>query len=310
MTDQAKYIWFNGKVINWNDAQVHVMSHALHYGTSVFEGIKCYKTKDGPIIFRLKDHIDRLFESANKYKIEIPFEKSDLYFACIDVVNKNKLENCYIRPVVFYGYDTLGVHPKNCPVSVAIASFYWGAYLGDSGLTNGVRVKISPIKKYSNDSFISTAKASGQYLNSLLAVQDARSDGFDEAILTNHENNVSEGSGQNIFFVKNNIIYTNDEDSCILMGITRESILTIAEKLKIPFKIIKFKTTDLLNADEVFFTGTATEVTPVIEIDRHTVSDGRPGKLTEMLREYYLNIVKGENLLYNNWLTKINTVNS
>ena len=209
MADQAKYIWFNGKIVPWADAQIHVMSHVLHYGSGVFEGIKCYATDNGPAIFRLDDHIARLFESAIKYGIQIPFTEYDIIKASTEIVKINGYENCYIRPIAFYGYDTLGVHPKDCPVEVAVASFFWGAYLGDDGLTNGVNITVSPWKKISLDAFPPSAKASGQYMNSMLAVQDARDRGYDEALLLNQQGHIAEGSGQNIFIVKDNIIYTN-----------------------------------------------------------------------------------------------------
>ena len=227
MSDQSKYIWFNGKIVPWENAQIHVMSHVIHYGSGVFEGIKCYSTNKGPAIFKLNEHIDRLFSSALKYGIKIPYSKRSLIKACIEIVNKNKFNDCYIRPIAFYGYDTLGVHPKNCPVEVAISSFYWGAYLGEEGLISGVNITISPWKRLSTESFPTSAKASGQYMNSMLAVQDAREKGFDEALLLNHKGFIAEGSGQNIFIVKNNTIFTNDHKSSILMGITRESIIDI-----------------------------------------------------------------------------------
>ena len=221
MPDQSKLIWFNGSIVAWQEAQIHVMSHVIHYGSGVWEGIKCYKTEEGPSIFRLNDHIKRLYNSANNYGINIPYSPNQLKKACTDIVEVNKLDSCYIRPIAFYGFDTLGVHPKDCPVEVAIGSFYWGAYLGDEGIQNGVKVTISPWKRLSLDAFPSSTKASGHYLNSLLAVQDARKRGFDEAILLNANGLVSEGSGQNIFVIKNNEIFTNGEQASILMGITR-----------------------------------------------------------------------------------------
>ena len=177
MADQSKFIWFNGKIIPWDDARIHVMSHVLHYGSGVFEGIKCYLTENGPAIFRLEDHINRLIKSGKKYGMQIPFNEKDLIKACVETVQCNGFESCYIRPIAFYGYDTLGVHPKDCPIEVAVASFFWGAYLGDAGLENGVNITISPWKKLSLDAFPPSAKASGQYLNSMLAVQDARKRG-------------------------------------------------------------------------------------------------------------------------------------
>ena len=193
MSDQSKYIWFNGEIIPWEDAKIHVMSHVLHYGSGVFEGIKCYTTDEGPAIFRLGDHIHRLIQSGEKYGMQIPYKQDVLTQACVNIVNANHFENCYIRPIAFYGYDTLGVDPKDCPVEVAIASFFWGAYLGEEGLINGVDITISPWKRISLEAFPPSAKASGQYLNSMLAVQEARNRGYDEALLLNQDGFIAEG---------------------------------------------------------------------------------------------------------------------
>ena len=306
MADKSQHIWFNGKIIPWDDARVHVMSHIIHYGSGVFEGIKCYNTDSGGAIFRLDDHINRLFESASVYNMEIPFSKQDIITGCIEVTNENSLSECYIRPIAFYGYDTLGVHPKDCPVEVAIASFYWGAYLGDEGILNGVRLTVSPWRKYSYKSMPSTAKASGQYMNSLLAVSDARSRGFDEALLLNEEGNIAEGSGQNIFYVKDGELFTNDEKSSILMGITRESIIEIASDIGIKTNITELTLEDTLKADEAFFSGTASEVTPIKSIDDKSIADGNPGDITLQLRKMYLDIVQAKNERYNKWLSFIN----
>ena len=306
MADQSKYIWFNGKILPWEKAKIHVMSHVLHYGSGVFEGIKCYLTDKGPAIFKLSEHIDRLFLSAKKYKMEIPFKKESLMQACIDTVHLNQFDECYIRPIAFYGYDTLGVHPKQCPVEVAIASFYWGAYLGDEGITNGVNITISPWKRLSLESFPSSAKASGQYMNSMLAVQDARKNGFDEALLLNQNDFIAEGSGQNIFIVKDDIIYTNDEESSILMGITRESIIKICEDLNKKVVITNLTKNMLFNADEAFFTGSASEVTPISTVDKKPIKNGKPGKITLELKDIYHNIIHGKNSRYLDWLTFVN----
>ena len=308
MSDQAKYIWFNGEIVPWENAKTHVMSHVLHYGSGVFEGIKCYDTPKGPAIFRLDSHIERLFESAKKYGIYIPFKNQDLIDACIDTVLVNKFKNCYIRPIAFYGYDTLGVDPKNCPVEVAVASFYWGAYLGDDGINNGVNITISPWKRISLESFPPSAKASGQYMNSMLAVQEARSRGYDEALLLNHDGNIAEGSGQNIFIVKNNTIFTNDYHSSILMGITRESIIRLCKDLNYTVKITNITKDMLMEADEAFFTGSATEVTPISTIDDTLIANGKPGPVTLELKEIYLNIIHGKHERYEEWLTYIDHV--
>ena len=307
MADQSKFIWFNGKIIPWDDARIHVMSHVLHYGSGVFEGIKCYPTDKGPAIFRLEDHISRLIESGKKYGIQIPFTEKDLIEACVETVHLNGFESCYIRPIAFYGYDTLGVHPKGCPVEVAVASFYWGAYLGDEGLINGVNIVISPWKRLSLDAFPPSAKASGQYLNSMLAVQDARKRGYDEGLLLNQQGYIAEGSGQNIFIVKNGIIYTNDVNASILVGITRSSIIQISRDLNYTVKITDLTEEMLSSADEAFFTGSATEVTPIATVNDSPIGNGKPGTITLELKEIYSRIVHGKEGSYNNWLTFVNS---
>ena len=307
MSDQSKYIWFNGKIIPWDDAKIHVMSHVLHYGSGVFEGIKCYVTKDGPAIFRLDDHIHRLFESANKYQIQIPFTEVDIIDASVETVHINGFKSCYIRPIAFYGYDTLGVHPKDCPVEVAVASFFWGAYLGDEGLENGVNIVISPWKRLSLDAFPSSAKASGQYMNSMLAVQDARNRGYDEALLLNQQGYIAEGSGQNIFIIKDEKIYTNGINASILMGITRSSIIQICKNLDYLVEITDLTEEMLLSADEAFFTGSATEVTPISSVNDKPVGSGKPGRITLKLKNLYSRIVQGKEPSYKDWLTLVNT---
>ncbi len=306
MADQSKFIWFNGNIVPWNDAKIHVMSHVLHYGSGVFEGIKCYAAEEGPAIFRLDDHIHRLFESANKYQIQIPFSVDDIINATIETVRINGFESCYIRPIAFYGYDTLGVHPKDCPVEVAVASFFWGAYLGDEGLENGVDIVISPWKRLSLDAFPPSAKASGQYMNSMLAVQDARNRGYDEALLLNQQGYIAEGSGQNIFIVKDDQIYTNGINASILMGITRSTIIQICKNLDYSVEITDLTEEMLLSADEAFFTGSATEVTPIASVNDKPVGSGKPGKITLKLKNMYSRIVQGKESHYNDWLTFVN----
>jgi|TARA_B110000263_G_scaffold247779_1_gene261320 branched-chain amino acid aminotransferase len=305
MADQSKFIWFNGEIIPWEDANIHVMSHVLHYGSAVFEGIKCYNSENGPAIFRLEDHIKRLFISGEKYGLVIPYTVNELTKACVEIVAVNDFENCYIRPIAFYGYDTLGVHPKDCPVEVAIASFFWGAYLGEDGVQNGVNITVSPWKRLSLEAFPTSAKASGQYLNSMLAVQDARERGYDEALLLNQNGNIAEGSGQNIFIVKDNKVITNGENASILMGITRETIIQLSKDMGIEVQIIDITQEMLLNADEAFFTGTASEITPIASIDDVPFGDGTPGQITLQLKEKYLNIIHGRDSQYKNWLTLI-----
>lgn len=310
MTDKSKYIWFNGGIIPWEDAKIHVMSHVLHYGSGVFEGIKCYSTDEGPAIFRLEDHIQRLFESAEKYGMNIPYSLDELTQASVDIVAANHYENCYIRPIAFFGYDTLGVHPKDCPVEVAVASFFWGAYLGEEGLVNGVNITVSPWKRLSLDAFPPSAKASGQYLNSMVAVQEARERGFDEALLLNQDGNIAEGSGQNIFLIKDGTVFTNGENASILMGITRESVIKLCKDSNIKIMVTDLTQEMLKNADEAFFTGTASEITPIASVDDLPIGNGAPGKITLRLKEKYLKIIHGRDNQYSNWLTLIKHENA
>jgi len=310
MSDQSKLIWFNGKIVPWEEAQIHVMSHVLHYGSGVFEGIKCYSTQNGPVIFRLDDHIKRLFESGEKYGIIIPYSANEIIKACLDIVKLNGYENCYIRPIAFYGYDTLGVHPKECPVEVAVASFFWGAYLGEDGLANGVNITVSPWKRLSLESFPSSTKASGQYLNSMLAVQDARKRGYDEALLLNQDGFVAEGSGQNIFIIKDNKVITNGENASILMGITRDTIIQLCHDLEIDIQIMDITHEILLNADEAFFTGTASEITPISSVDDSSIGNGKPGEITLKLKNLYLDIIHGKMSQYTHWLSPIQCANN
>jgi len=301
----APRIWMDGVLLPWAEATTHVMSHALHYGSGVFEGIKCYYTDDGPAIFRLEDHIQRLIDSARLYNMKIPYQLRELVQASVEVVKANELESAYIRPIAFHGYESLGVRAKGCPIHVAIACFNWGAYLGEEGLAKGVRITVSPWKKFSPSSFPSIAKGCGQYLNSMLAVNDAHKRDFDEALLLNMDGNIAEGSGQNLFIVKDGFLFTNDEKASILLGITRDTVIKIAADLGISVKIDDLTIDQLLDADEAFFTGTASEVTPIKELDGQTIGDGKPGKLTVQLRALYFDIVKGKNSEYRRWLTYV-----
>ena len=309
MSNHCNLIWHNGNVVPFQDATINVMSHALHYGSGVFEGIKCYSTPNGPGIFKLDQHIARLFESAKIYNMHIPYTPEELSQACLDLIAKNKIDSGYIRPIAFYDYDTLGVHPKECPISVSIGIFDWGSYLGEGALENGVRVTISPWRKFHSTSFPTVAKASGQYLNSLLAVQDAKAKGFDEALLLNQEGTIAEGAGQNIFMVKNGELFTNAEDSSILMGITRETLIYLAAEMDITVHIGKLSLGQLFNADEVFFCGTASEVTPICEVDSRIIGNGKSGPLTQKIQKIYIDIVHGKIDKYSHWLTFVENLN-
>ena len=305
MSNHCKKIWFNGKMVEWEKATTHVMSHGLHYGSGVFEGIKCYETASGPAIFRLKEHIERFFTSARIYRMPLPFTEDEMVKGCLAVISQNGVTSGYIRPVAFYGYDTLGVHPKECPVVVSIAAFEWGAYLGQDALEKGVRVTVSPWRKFHSSSFPTVAKANGQYLNSLLAVQDAKTKGYDEALLLNQEGTIAEGAGQNIFLVKNGKLYTNEEDSSILMGITRETMIQLARDQGFEVRIGRLSTGQLFSADEAFFTGTASEVTPIREVDQRLIGGGKPGPVTQKLQALYLDVIHGHRPEYRSWLTLV-----
>lgn len=305
MSNYSKNIWFNGDIVPFNEAKIHVLSHCLHYGTGVFEGIKCYGTPKGPAVFRLREHMERLINSGCNYNMKIPYSVEDLCKGTLDLIEANDLTNSYIRPIAYYGYDTLGVHPKDCPVEVAIGTLDWGAYVGKDALKKGAHITMSPWKKYQSKSFPASTKSSGTYLNSLLAVQDAKSRGFDEALLLNLDGTIAEGSGQNFFIIKDGIFHTNDKNANILMGITRETVLTLIKDLGMEYKIADITEDDLYNADEAFFTGSASEVTPIRKIDDHAFSEGKAGELTLKIQDLYYNIVRGENMKYESWLTYV-----
>ncbi len=296
-------IWMNGKIIDWNDAKVHVLSHALHYGSGVFEGIRCYKTDKGSFIFRLDEHIKRMYNSAKLYLMEIPFEPREMKDAVKDVIRANKLEACYIRPLAFYGYSTLGVHPRQCPVECIVAAWPWGTYLGEDALEQGIRCTFTSWAKIHPKMMpVSSAKAVGQYLNAMLAVMDAHSKDFDEAIMLDNYGYVSEGPGENIFIVRDNVLYTPGLESSILPGITRDAIITIASDLgyKVCEKIVTRE--EVMSADEAFFSGTAAEVTPIRETDGRIIGEGRRGAVTTEIQRKFFDIVNARDNAYMHWL--------
>src|SRR6185369_1126066 len=284
-------IWFNGKLVPWGEAKVHVLSHALQYGTGVFEGMKSYPTDDGPAIFRLDAHLERFYKSAELYDLAIPYTQDALADACLEVVRANHLEASYLRPIAFFDAATLSVWTKECPVTVAIAALPTGKYLANADA--GVRVTVSPVRKFDNSAIPAWAKACGQYINSARAVNDAQRRGFDEALLLNSQGLVAEGSGENLFLVKDGAIVTNDKDASILMGVTRASVLEIARDLEIGTRVQPISVEDLMTADELFFTGTAVEVTAIREIDGHVVSGGKPGPVTRRIQETFNQAVRG-----------------
>ena len=294
-------IWFNGKLVPWGDAKVHVLAHGLQYGTGVFEGMKSYPTADGPAIFRLNAHLERFYKSAELYDLAIPYTPDTLAEASLEVVRANKLEAAYLRPVAFFDAGTLSVWTKECPVTVAIAAVPTGTYLANADA--GVRVTISPVRKFDNSAIPAWAKACGQYINSARAVNDAQRRGFDEALLLNSQGLVAEGSGENLFVVKHGGIVTNDKDASILMGITRASILEIAKDLGIQATVAPISVEDVLGADELFFTGTAVEVTAIREVDGRVMSGGKPGPVTRRIQDTFNQAVRGQLPQYRHWLS-------
>ena len=283
-------IWMNGELIDWDDAKVHVGSHGLHYGTGVFEGIRCYDTPQGPAIFRLDDHLERLLNSAKLLYMEMPFTAKELRTASMDIVCANGLPSCYLRPLAFYGYGELGVAARDNPIDVVIMSWPWGTYLGDDGLRNGIRAKVSSWERVGPNVIPHVAKATGVYLNSMLAVTEANRAGYEEAIMLTHDGYVADGSGENIFTVKDGVLYTPDLAAGILQGITRNTIIQIAQDLGYTVVEKNLIRSDLHIADEVFMCGTAAEVTPIREIDDIEIG---VGEVTKAIQKAYLDTVNG-----------------
>jgi len=294
----------DGEFVDWDKANVHILTHTLHYGLGMFEGIRCYKTIKGSAIFRLDEHVDRLFASSHIFNIEIPYSKDDIRQAIIKTVKINKLRECYIRPLVYIGYGAMGLYPKGNPISVAVAVWPWGAYLGDEGLEKGIKIKVSSFTRHHVNSSMTRAKVCGYYVNSQIAKKEAIACGYDEALLLDSEGYVSEGSGENIFIVRNGRIKTTPLTT-ILEGITRDSIIRIARDNRIPVEEERFTRDEIYIADEAFFTGTAAEVTPIREIDGRKIGVGSRGKVTRKLQSIFFDIVKGRNRKYESWLTRI-----
>ncbi|RLG14470.1 MAG: branched chain amino acid aminotransferase [Candidatus Nanohalarchaeota archaeon] len=288
-------IWINGKTVNWEDAKIHVLSHALHYGTSVFEGIRCYSTKKGSAIFRLKEHIDRLFDSAKIYRMDdINYSKQDIIDACIETIKVNNLKSAYIRPIIFKGYGGLAVIAKESKTEISIAAWPWGDYLGEAS-QKGLNVKVSSWQKLAQNTMPCLAKAGSNYMNSQLAVMEVAADGYDEAILLDSNGFVSEGSGENIFLVKNNIIYTPSISSSILNGITRKTVIDIAKNLGYKIKEERIPREMLYIADELFFTGTAAEISAITCVDKIKINNGTIGPITKQIKDtFYKHLEEGE----------------
>ena len=302
---KVECIWMDGEFVPWDSAQVHITAHCLHYGTGVFEGVRSYETENGTAVFRLDAHMKRFKNSAAIYQIDIPHSVEDLQHATLELVARNKLVNAYIRPIAFNGVYSLDVWPRDCPVVVAIAAWPRGEYLGQEGLKGGVRVMISSVRRFHSSMIPTAGKACGQYVNSVLAVQEAQKKGFDEAILLNQEGNVAEGSGENLFIVKDATLITNDADQSILMGITREAIIQIARDKSIPVDIRSISVEDLMSADELFFSGTAVEVTPIRGVEDKVIGDGARGPITESIQTTFFDTVHGRAAEYSRWLSYI-----
>ena len=304
MDDRDGVIWFNGDFVPWREATVHVLTHTLHYGMGVFEGVRAYHTKQGTAIFRLRDHTDRLFRSAHIMQMEIPWDKDTINNACRESVSRNGLGSAYIRPIVFYGSEGMGLRADNLKVHVAIAAWDWGTYLGSDGLEKGIRVRTSSFTRHHVNISMCKAKANGHYINSMLALQEALECGFDEALLLDNEGYVTEGSGENIFIVRNGIIYTPEMTSA-LEGITRDTIITLAREAGCTVQEKRFTRDEVYIADEAFFTGTAAEVTPVRELDNRCIGNGSKGPVTDKLQGLFFQQVQGERAEHPEWLDYI-----
>jgi branched-chain amino acid aminotransferase len=300
--DRDGYIWLDGNIIPWRDAKVHVLTHTLHYGMGVFEGLRAYETDEGPAIFRLEAHTDRLFNSAKILNMSIPFSKDELNVAHQEIVAKNKLSSAYIRPMCFYGSEGMGLRADGLRTHVMIAAWEWGTYLGDDGLAKGIRIKTSSFTRHHVNVSMCKAKANGNYMNSMLALQEALQDGYDEAMLLDVDGFVAEGSGENIFVVRNGTIYTPDLTSA-LDGITRNTIFVLAKEVGLDIVEKRITRDEVYIADEVFFTGSAAEVTPIREVDNRIIGNGSRGPITEKLQTMYFDVVKGKSPAHQSWLT-------
>ncbi|WP_370583286.1 branched-chain amino acid transaminase [Methylophilus sp. QUAN] len=305
MADRDGVIWYDGKMVNWRDATTHVLTHTLHYGMGVFEGVRAYKTDKGTAIFRLKEHTDRLFRSAHILGMKMPFDKETISEAQKAAVRENNLESAYLRPMAFYGAEAMGISAKTLSTHVIVGAWSWGAYMGEEAITKGIRVKTSSFARHHVNITMCKAKANGNYMNSILAHQEAAQDGYQEALLLDVDGFVAEGSGENIFIIRNGKLYTPDLTSA-LEGITRDTIIHLA-KVELGLEVIEKRITrdEVYSADEAFFTGTAAEVTPIRELDNRAIGAGTRGPITEKLQSLYFDVVKGKNAKYAHWLTLV-----
>jgi branched-chain amino acid aminotransferase len=304
MLQATEKIWMDGKFVDWQQANVHVLTHSLHYGLAAFEGIRCYKGRSGSAIFRLTEHVDRLFESAHIAMMKIPFEKKQIADAIVETVRVNRLAACYIRPLVFIGHGMMGVYPGDNPIRVAIAAWPWGTYLGEEALAKGIRAKVSSFARHHVNVSMTRAKLSGHYINSILAKCEVKDAGYDEAILLDPDGYVAEGTGENVFIVRHGRLLTTPLTS-ILEGITRNTIMELARERNIPVVEERFTRDALYTAEEMFLTGTAAEVTPVREVDGRRIGRGTPGPITQDLQKAFFAIVGGDDASHAGWLTRV-----
>lgn len=304
MADRDGFIWFDGKLVPWREATTHVLTHSLHYGLSVFEGVRAYKTDTGTAIFRLKEHTDRLFTSAHIYMMKIPFDKATINEAQKEVVRANKLESCYLRPIAFYGSEKMGISTRGATVHVAIAAWPWGAYLGEDGLERGIRVKTSSFARHHVNVTMPRAKLASTYANSILANLEATQDGYDEAMLLDTEGFVAEGAGENLFIVKDGVII-EPEIASALTGITRSTVHTLAKDLGLEVRTRRLTRDDIYIADEAFFTGTAAEVTPIRELDNRQIGSGSRGPITQKIQARFFDLVNGRLPEHKDWLAYV-----
>ena len=305
MADRDGWIWYDGKLVPWREATTHVLTHTLHYGMGVFEGVRCYKTVDGPAIFRLSDHTDRLANSARIFGMKLPYSKAELEEAQKECVRRNGLESCYIRPIAFYGSKAMGVAAKSNPVHVAIGAWPWGAYLGADGIEKGIRVKTSSFTHHHPNITMCKAKAVGNYPVSILANQEVTHDGYEEAMLLDSEGYLCQGSGENVFIVRGGELHTPDLAGGALEGITRATIIEFARELGIPVHERRITRDEVYVADEAFFTGTAAEVTPIREYDQRPIGAGSRGPVTAKLQSLFFETVNGRNAAKKHWLSKV-----
>jgi branched-chain amino acid aminotransferase len=304
MLQATEKIWMNGAFVKWDDARVHILTHSLHYGTGVFEGIRCYKADAGSAVFRLQEHVDRLFDSAHILQMEIPFTREVVNEAILETIRVNKIDACYIRPLAYIGYGAMGIFPKENPVELSIAVWPWGSYLGEEGLKNGIRVKISSFNRPHVNATMVRSKTTANYANSLLAKREALKDGYDEAMLLDTDGYVAEGSGENVFMVRKGVIKTPALTS-ILEGITRDTIMQLAAERGMRLVEERFTRDELYIADEAFFSGTAAELTPIREVDNRTIGTGKPGPVTKELQAAFFDIVHGRDSRHADWLTPV-----